>query len=133
MNSSSTETRTIRRFGLIAFFFFGGLFALSLWRNKAGIGFVFCGLGMLGLAFLLLPGPLSPLYLGWLKFSTLIGRMMTLVILALTYFLVVTPTAWLKRVFGGRPLPEKPDRSVSSYWVTRSEPAQPKERFIKRY
>ena len=51
----------------------------------------------------------------------------------LAYYLVITPTALLKRVFGGRPLPTRPDRDAASYWVTRPELAQPKERFIKRY
>jgi hypothetical protein len=53
--------------------------------------------------------------------------------LTLAYFLVITPAAWLKRIFGGRPLPLKPDREASSYWVEREEAAQPRERFLKRF
>ena len=49
------------------------------------------------------------------------------------YYLVVTPFGLLKRLFGGRPLPLKPDRNRSSYWAERPEPAQPKERFTKRF
>jgi hypothetical protein len=62
-----------------------------------------------------------------------IGTIMTAVILTLAYYLVITPYALIKRLFGGRPLPFKPDKNSSSYWIERSESAQPRERFSKRY
>ena len=133
MTLSSTEKREIRRFGLIAFIFFGFLFALGLWRQKIVPTSFFLLLSLLGLSIFLFPLPLSPLYNGWLKISHIIGRLITGLILILAYFLVITPAAWIKRLFGGRPIPIFPDKIRSSYWVSRSEPVQPKERFIKRY
>jgi hypothetical protein len=53
--------------------------------------------------------------------------------LTAVYWVVITPTALLKRLLGGRPLPLRPDRGALSYWIERSEPAQPRERFSKRY
>jgi hypothetical protein len=76
---------------------------------------------------------LKGIYAGWLKTAHVIGRMITLLALVLTYYTIITPAALLKRVFGGRPIPLKPDRNTLSYWVSRLEPAQPKERFLKRY
>ena len=125
--------RDIRKFGVIAFIFFGALCALGVWRQKPLPIYFFGALSLLGLGFLLLPGPLRPIYSGWLKITHLIGRMTTLIILAFAYYLVITPTALIKRIFGGRPLPISPDPGLSTYWVTRPEPVQPKERFIKRY
>ncbi len=90
-------------------------------------------LATLGLGFILLPGPLRPVHTVWLKIAHTLGRIITTLVLALAYYLVITPSALLKRIFGGRPLPLKPDRNASSYWVTRDEPAQPKERFLRRY
>jgi hypothetical protein len=58
---------------------------------------------------------------------------MTIMMLTLAYYFIITPAALLKRVFGGRPLPLKPDKNISSYWVTRKEPAQPREQFLKRF
>jgi hypothetical protein len=87
----------------------------------------------LGFGFILLPSQLRPVYALWIKFAHLIGKVITVFILILAYYLVITPSALLKRVFGGAPLPAKPDKKASSYWVTRSEPVQPLERFIKRY
>ena len=133
MNSNSTDTREIRKFGAIALIFFGLFFALAIWRHKAIITYMFGALSFLGLCFLVLPGALRPIYAGWLKLAHFIGTVMTTLILTLSYYLVITPGGLLKRVFGGRPLPVAPDKNASTYWVPRTEPAQPKDRFIKRY
>ena len=125
--------KDIRKFGAIALIFFGILFGLGLWREKVAITYFFGLLALLGLGFLLLPSLLKPLYDGWLKIAHLIGRLITLIILTLAYYLVITPSGLIKRVFGGRPIPTSPDKNASSYWVARPEPVQPRERFMKRY
>jgi hypothetical protein len=88
---------------------------------------------MLGLGFILVPVRMSPVYVTWLKVAHFMGRTLTSLVLALAYYLVITPAAIIKRILGGRPLAIKPDRNASSYWVERTETAQPKERFLKRY
>ncbi len=133
MNSNSIKSNDIRKFGLIAFVFFGLLFVLGLWKHKPVPIYLFGVLSLLGLGFILIPTRLKPVYSVWLKFAHLIGRIVTTVILAIAYYLVITPSALIKRLFGGAPLPVKPDKNASSYWVVRTEPAQPKERFTKRY
>ena len=133
MGSFSTDDRDIRKLGAACLCFFGLLFALALWREKFFASYIFGFLTVLGLGFLILPGPLRPLYRAWLKIARFIGVVMTAVILTLSYYVVVTPTALLKRVFGGRPVPTAPERNAATYWVSRPEPAQPKERFVKRY
>jgi len=133
MNSSLIESKEIRRFGLIALIFFGCLCALGFWRQKVTITYLFGLLSCLGIGFLLFPRPLMPIYKGWIKVANFIGKMVTIIVLTLAYYLVITPSALLKRVFGGRPLPIYPDKNMNSYWVPRDEPSQPKERFIKRY
>ena len=133
MNSSSTEKRDIRKFGLIAICFFGAIAALAFWRGRPGVLGVFGILGTAGLLFFLIPGPMAPVYRGWLRISHIIGRITTGIILILAYYLAVTPVALAKRVFGGVPIPLKPDPQADSYWVERPEPVQPNERFIKRF
>lgn len=133
MTSSSTNPKDIRKFGLTAFLFFGALCALGFWRGKVLVTYFFGLLSLLGIGFSLLPTTLSPIYNTWLKVAHIIGRIITTLVLALSYYLVITPAALIKRLFGGTPLPVKPDKEASSYWVVRGEPAQPKERFLKRY
>jgi hypothetical protein len=130
---NSTDVKGIRQFGAIAFVFFGTLSALGFWLKKPIPSYLFGSLCLLGLGFILLPVPLMPVYEAWLKIAHFLGRVITTMILTLAYFFVITPAALLKRVFGGRPLPLKPDKNTFSYWVPRKEPAQPREQFLKRF
>jgi len=133
MNSNSTESRDIRKFGSIALIFFGGLCALGIWAQKPVLISIFGSLASLGIAFILLPTNLAPVYIVWMKIAQFLGKAFTALILTLAYYLVITPAALLKRIFGGTPLPTKPNQELPSYWVTRTEPAQPVERFVKRF
>lgn len=132
-NSSSTDRGEIRKFGLIALVFFGLLAGLGLWREKTILTAVFGCLSMIGLFCLAAPGPAAPVYRGWMAVAHRIGQTVTTVVLTLAYYLVITPGAWLKRIFGGRPISLRPDPDKESYWLDRPEPVQPKERFSKRY
>jgi ABC-type Fe3+ transport system permease subunit len=113
--------------------FFGALFGLAVWRDKTVAAGIFGCLGLIGAVLAIFPSRTGFLYRGWLRVAHGVGRVITLLILALAYYLVITPAALLKRLFSGRPLPLKPDRKAATYWVERTEPAQPKERFVKRY
>ena len=117
----------------MALVFFGVLSGIGFWRGSPIPAYLFGFLSLLGLGFLLLPVPLRPVYKGWLGVAHAIGRLVTMIILTLAYFVVIAPTALVKRVVSGSPIPGAPDRSATSYWVSRPEPAQPKERFFKRF
>lgn len=133
MNWTSTNSKEIRKFGLVAFVLFGCLCALGLWSEKLLPTCLFGLLSILGCGFIVIPSRLKPVYVGWLKIAHFLGTIVTILMLTLAYYLVITPSALIKRIFGGRPLPVMPDKKASSYWVDRAEPAQPKERFLKRY
>ena len=133
MSLNSTDTKQIRKFGLTAFLFFGCLFAVGIWVEKPLPSYLFGSLSLLGLGFILFPNQLSPVFVSWLKIAHYIGKIITTLVLTLAYCFVITPAALIKRIFGGTPLPIKPDKNVSSYWVTRKEAAQPKEQFSKRF
>jgi Saxitoxin biosynthesis operon protein SxtJ len=133
INSPSTDIRDIRKFGFIATIFFGTLFSVAIWRARFGLTLFFGFLFLAGLGLFLFPSSLSPVYHLWMKIAHAIGRTVTIITLSLTYYLVITPMAILKRIFGGSPIALRPDPERQTYWVERSEPAQPKERFLKRY
>ena len=133
MNSNSTDPKEIRKFGWVALIFFGSLFSLCVWLKKPFAPYVFCALAILGAGFVIIPMRMTRVYSVWLRIAHLIGRVITTIMLSLGFYLVITPAGLIKRLFGGRPLPIKPNRNAATYWVKRSEPAQPKERFIKRY
>jgi len=133
MTSPSTEPKEIRKFGIIAFVFFGALSALGFWNHRYILSSFFLLLSMTGAAFILDPARFKPVYNVWMKAAHFIGKLITMAVLILTYYAVITPAALLKRIFGGRPLPLTPDKKASSYWVARTEPSQPKDRFLKQF
>jgi hypothetical protein len=132
-NWNLTEVKEIRKFGIIALIFFGSLFGLGLWMNKDIPTYFFGILSFLAFMFIVAPAPLRPVYSGWIKIAHFIGKIFTAFMLAIVYYAVITPSALIKRIFGGAPLPLRPDKEKSSYWVSRTEPAQPQDRFMKRF
>ena len=133
MNSNLTEEKQIRRFGWIAFIFFGILCIFGIWKEKLLPACLFAGLSVLGFGFIVVPMRLRQAYNAWQQIAHLLGRVFTTVILILLYYIVITPAGLIRRMIGGTLLPIKPNNAISSYWVTRPEPAQPKERFLKRF
>lgn len=133
MNSNSTDPKEVRNFGTVALVLFGAVFALSLGLSKPAAAVFFGCLAMTGAGLIAMPSRLMGVYKTWLKIAHTIGTVITMVVLTLGFYLVISPSAILKRIFGGRPLPLKPDRNAATYWVTRDELSQPKERYVKRY
>jgi hypothetical protein len=137
MNSNSTDIKTdikeVRKFGAIALVFFGFLCSAGIVTGKLIPVCLFGSLTLLGAGFILIPKGLLPVYTTWMKIAHLIGRTVTILILSLCYYLVITPSAFIKKLTGGPLIPLKPDKSAETYWKKRDEPVQPKERFLKRF
>jgi hypothetical protein len=68
------------------------------------------------------PSRLSTLNRLWLKVGAVISKIINPIILALLFFLVVTPMAFVMRIAGKRPLRLAPDRTAGSYWIERQPP-----------
>ena len=62
---------------------------------------------------------LSPLNKIWFKFGILLGNFISPIIMGLVFFAVVTPTAFLLRVFGKNLLNLKKNNK-KSYWIEKS-------------
>lgn len=133
MTSSLTERKETRRFGAVAFVLFGSLCAFGALRHREVAAIVFGALCALGLLFMALPTALRPVHRAWLKAAHAIGAAVMTVALTFAYYFAVTPFSFAKRVFGGRPLPLKPDKAARSYWAERPEKVQSREQFSKRY
>jgi len=134
MKQNQAGSREIRKFGLIVFIFFGCISAVAIWTKNPLPAYLFGFLSAMGLCFLAIPSPMKPVYVIWRKFGDFLARVVTISILTLAYYLVITPAGLLKRLIGGRPLPLKPDKNIESYWVTHPELTKTKkERFLKRF
>tara|TARA_Y100000590_G_scaffold429853_1_gene542850 strand:- start:838 stop:1221 length:384 start_codon:yes stop_codon:yes gene_type:complete len=61
---------------------------------------------------------LTPLNILWFKFGMLLGKFVSPIIMGLVFFLVVTPTGIIMRLFNKDLLKQKKNNS-NSYWVKR--------------
>jgi len=57
------------------------------------------------------------LYNGWMRVAMAIGNVINRIILAIVYFIVITPMGLVMRMMGKDPMHRKLDKSVASYRV----------------
>ena len=114
-----------RKFGLTVGGAFGVLAALAWWRGHPLTLGIFATLGGgLVLAALVVPTGLGPVYRAWMGLGLQLSRVTTPIFVSAIFFLVVTPTGLLMRLFGRRPLARPP--GSGTLWVTR--PADARQR-----
>lgn len=68
------------------------------------------------------PGLLGPLNRLWLRFGLLLNRIVSPLVMAMLFYLVVTPIALAMRIAGKDPLRLKRDPEAKSYWIERDPP-----------
>ena len=70
----------------------------------------------------LVPHVLAPANRVWTKFGLLLHNIFSPIALGILFFLVVTPTGLLMRLFGKDPLRLHFDPAADSYWIKRDPP-----------
>lgn len=111
-----------RNFGLVfaAFFLLLALAPLRKRGDVRGWGLVVSG------AFLLLaawrPLWLQPLNRVWTQLGLLLGRIVTPVVMALLFFSLFTPVAFIARLLGKDPLRLTLNAQATTYWIERVPP-----------
>ena len=119
MNKNKIKIPSNKSFGLVFFTFFLiiSLFPLfkdgniRIWAIIPSIIFLILGL---------LNSPiLSPLNKIWFKFGILLGSFMSPIVMGMVFFIVVTPTSLIMKMFGKDILGLKKNKK-KSYWVERS-------------
>ncbi|WP_170359746.1 MULTISPECIES: SxtJ family membrane protein [Ruegeria] len=74
---------------------------------------------------LLRPSLLSGANRLWTKFGLLLGAIVAPIVMALVYFLTVTPTGLIMRALGKDLLRQKLDKGTNTYWIERAENVGP--------
>ena len=110
-----------RSFGLLFFVVF---LILGLWPLKnsldlnlylISISAVFLILGVTNSKIL------SPLNKLWIKFGEILGMIIAPLVMALVYFIVLTPVSLIVRIFGKDLLGLKFSKKKESYWINRKK------------
>jgi TRAP-type C4-dicarboxylate transport system permease small subunit len=103
---------------------FLGLLGLLVWHrwNWAhmawAVWYAAAGLGLLGISFSRFA---RLVYLGWLYAVYPVGWMVSLTVLAIIYFAILTPIGLVLRFLNRQPLVLGFDRQVKSYWTARNQ------------
>ena len=117
INSNSTEFTPSdgRRFAFPVGTAFLVLSSILFWREKETALQVTATLGvLLYVAGAIVPGKLGPVYRGWMRMALAISKVTTPIFMGVVYFVVLTPTGLIMRLFGRRPMHHK--EREGSFW-----------------
>ena len=127
------DHKELRKFAIIISIASGVLGGLILWRKgQAGLVFVAVG-AVIFLAGLVWPKSLALLYKAWMALALVLGFVMSHIILALAYYIVLTPVGVFMRILRKDPLTLRFDPKADSYWVRREKTEWGKENYDKMF
>lgn len=66
------------------------------------------------------PAALRPLYIVWMKFGAVMGFINTHIIMTALFFCMLTPIAWIMKLFGKDPMARKLEKTAQTYRVKSS-------------
>ena len=128
-----SEKSDLRKFGITIGIILMIIAGFLFWKEKESfqtlltIGIF---LSVLGIA---APVILKPAYWIWMIFSTILGWIMTRVILSLLFYIIITPIGSISRLFGKQFIELKWDKSKDSYWNYRTTKQLKRENFEKQF
>ena len=117
MNKKSSN----KSFGILFFVVFLGLGLWPLTNDNNPniyliiISTIFLILGLLNSKLL------SPLNSFWIKFGELLGKIIAPMVMAIIYFLILTPISLIVRLFGKDLLGLKLSKQLKTYWIKRKK------------
>ncbi len=129
--------RSLQNFGVLVGGVFLALAGVAAWRASGVPGPVGQGFGVVGallvLGGLTVPRALGGVYRVWMTAGIVMGFVMTRVILGVVFVGVFTPVGLLFRLLRRDLLAQRPDASVASYWIRRTEGPATRERLERMY
>ncbi len=121
MNIEIPDKKGLRDFGLITGGLFVALFGLLFpWLFNVNIPvWPFNLAGVLWILALLIPNTLKPIYTVWMFFGLILGWINTRIILALVFYIIITPIRLIMLLFAGKTFSQnKPKRSKTFRNIT---------------
>ncbi len=118
--------KDLRNLGLIFCAALGLLAALSAWKGGDAWPWLAGGAVLFGAWGLLWPAGLHPLYLGWMSLAVVLGQVVSRLVLAVVFYLVVTPVGLAMRLAGKDPMDRRLG-GTDSYWRARPREYEPRQ------
>ena len=120
MTQPVPDHRTLRSFGLLVGGVWGviGAWPMVFRREPPRLWALGLMAALVGLG-LLFPSALRQPYRGWMALGHALGYVNTRILLGLVFYLVVTPTGFVMRLFGKDPMRRRFDAGAPSYRIDR--------------
>ena len=121
LHKSKPKISSNRSFGLVFFFVF---LIVSLWpllnENPLRIWSIIVAIIFLILG-LMNSKLLTQLNVLWSKFGILLGSIVAPIVMGIVFFLVITPTGFIMKIFNKDLLNKNHDSEKKSYWINRDK------------
>ena len=128
-----SEKSDLRNFGIIVGIILLVISGFLFWKEKESFQ-IFLAIGIiLFLTSIALPSVLKPVYWMWMIFATILGWIMTRIILSLLFYIIITPIGLTSRFFGKQFLQLRWDKSKESYWNFRTNEHLQNENYEKQF
>jgi len=129
-----SEKVDLRNFGITIGIILIIITGFLFWKEKQSFQ-IFFSIGTVLLMFgLFIPVILKPIYWLWMIFATILGWVMTRVILSVLFYVIITPLGLITRVLFGKQLLELNWRkNDSTYWNYHSKTIFENKNYEKQY
>ncbi|MDP6401058.1 MAG: SxtJ family membrane protein [Candidatus Marinimicrobia bacterium] len=128
-----SEKSDLRKFGITIGVILLIIAGFLFWKEKESFqilltfGITFCILGIM------IPFILKPIYWIWMIFATILGWIMTRIILSLLFYIIFTTIGLTLRLFGKQFLSLRVDKLNNSYWNDRKTEKRVLKDYEKQY
>jgi hypothetical protein len=125
--------RDFRKFAItvgVVLALFGVVF---FWKEKNAFRYFWAISAFLLLTGIAVPIILKPLYYLWMGLATILGWIVSRIILSILFYIIFTPIGVIGRLFGKRFLDLNWPKSVSSYWNYRDGKPKSSDRYEKQF
>ena len=128
-----SEKSDLRKFGITIGIILVMIAGFFFWKEKESfqifltVGAVLCIFGVV------IPVILKPIYWIWMIFATILGWIMTRIILSILFYVILTPIGLIPRLFGKQFLELKWNRTNRTYWNYRSGDVIEKEKYEQQF
>ena len=122
-----------KKFGLTMGIILSVIGFFLLWKKNNNYNYILFLAAAFFITGLILPSILRPIYKAWMALAVVMNFIMTRVIMAVIFYLIVTPTGLIASLTGKKFLDMKIDKSAKSYWIIREKTNKLKSDYERQF
>ena len=128
-----SEKSDLRKFGITIGLILMIVSGFLFWKEKESFQILLTAGAILLILGVTIPAILKYIYWVWMIFATIIGWIMTRMILSLMFYMIFTPIGFILRLFGKQFIELNWNKTDSTYWKYRSKSIFEKENYEKQF